>query len=233
MKNVNINKVRAIYYGLFSSLFSYIENEEEYKNIVKTLEFLSSTPIDEHSNEAFLNINKYLSLKGFFALKEENNDLFFSPSTTFIPVTASFYIEDRDDGQKRVEMTNLVLKSKFRKDSKIFKEAEDHICFIFAFLQKLIQENLSVENKLVYEVFSSILNEMIDEFIENVYYHENSEFYKNIAIILKVFIELERTFYNINDSKNIKNRKQPELFHQKKKEFKQRAKRNFDEVTTL
>ncbi|RXI36976.1 hypothetical protein CRU99_12950 [Malaciobacter mytili] len=233
MKNININKVRAIYYGLFSSLFSYIENEEEYKNIVKTLEFLSLTPIDEYSNEAFININNYLKEEGFSILKEENNDLFFSPSTTFIPVTASFYTEDRDDGQKRVEMTNLVLKSKFRKDSKSFKEAEDHICFIFAFLQKLIQEDFSVENRLAYEVFSSILNEMIDEFINNIYSHENSQFYKNIAILLKVFIELERSFYNIKDSKNSKNRKQPELFHQKKKEFKQRAKRNFDEVTTL
>ncbi|SKB39164.1 TorD/DmsD family molecular chaperone [Malaciobacter marinus] len=234
MKSEELNKARAIYYGLFCSLFSFINEKKEYENIVNTIEFLSSNPIDEYSEKSFCNMKEFLKTKGIEGLKEESNDLFFSPSTTFIPVTASYYCEDRDDGEKRVQMTNLVLKSKFRKDNNNFKEAEDHICFILNFIQKLIEEDLSQDkNELIYEVYTQVLNEIIDSFIEKIYKHESSIFYKDVAVALKVFIELERALLNIAKTDSSKHRKQQELFHQKKKGFTKRAKRNFDEVTSL
>ncbi|AXH09377.1 hypothetical protein CP960_00665 [Malaciobacter halophilus] len=234
MKNEELNKARAVYYGLFCSLFSFVNEEEQYNSIVKTVDFLSQNPIDEYSKEAFFNMKKFFNTKGIEGLKEENNELFFSPSTTFIPVTASYYCEDRDDGEKRVQMTNLVLKSKFRKDSNSFKEAEDHICFILNFIQKLIEEDLSKDkNELIYEVYIQVLNEIVDTFIENIYNHECSLFYKDVAVLLKVFIELERALLNITKTDLTKHREQQELFHQKKKGFTKRAKRNFDEVTSL
>ncbi|RXJ83512.1 molecular chaperone [Arcobacter sp. CECT 8985] len=234
MNNTELNKARAVYYGLFGSLFSYIKDEKQFDDIKNSLELLSQAPIDENSKVAFSNANEFLNSKGMKGLIEENNQIFYSPSTTFIPVTASFYNEERDDGQKRVEMTNIVLKSTFRKDGSVFKEAEDHVCFIFSFLQKIIeQDNSNIENQLVIDSFSKVLNTFIDEFISNVYNHEESDFYKNIAVILKVFISLERALLNIEQEKEHKVRKQHDIFHKQKKGFTKRAKRNFDEVTSL
>lgn len=229
-----INRARVLYYGLFSSVFTFIDSKSEYDKVVHTIEFLSENPIDENSKVAFESLKEYFNNQGFEKLKEENNNLFFSPSTTFIPVTASFYEEDRDDGQKRVEMTNYILKSNFRKDSESFKEAEDHIAFIFEFLQKIIEQNIQEESiVLVNEVFANILNSIVDRFTENIYFHESSVFYKNIAIVLKVFMELERAYLDIKKVESTNTRVQQEIFHQKKKGFTKRAKRNFDEVTSL
>lgn len=230
-----INKARAVYYGLFSSLFSYLENKDYHEKVVYTTKILSKTPIDELSKEAFENMLAYLNKENSFeTLKEENNNVFFSPSTSFIPVTASYYAENRDDGQKRLEMSNIVLKSNFRKDSDVFKESEDHISFIFAFLKKMIEQNENdVLDEIVINVFSNILNDIVDEFIEKLYEHENSDFYKNVAVLLKVFIELERSLLSIESSQIKEKKVQHEIFHKKKKSFKKKIKRNFDEVTSL
>jgi TorA maturation chaperone TorD len=234
MNTVALNKVRAIYYGLFSSLFSYINSEKDFNNIKQSIELLSQAPIDENSKTSFDEITSFLNEKGMDGLIDENNQIFYSPSTTFIPVTASFYNEDRDDGQKRVEMTNIVLKSIYRRDNTNFKEAEDHVCFIFNFIQKLLEQDYSkIDNKLVVETFSVVLNSFIDSFIQDVYNHEDSHFYKNIAVILKVFVELERTLLNIKKPIEHKVRKQYEIFHKKRKSFTKRAKRNFDEISSL
>ena len=72
--------------------------------------------------------------KGYEALKDESNYIFYSPSTTFIPMSASFYSEARDDGKKRQEMLELVNLSNFRRDSDKYKDNEDNIAFIFNFM---------------------------------------------------------------------------------------------------
>lgn len=76
MKNEELNKARAVYYGLFCSLFSFVNEEEQYNSIVKTVDFLSQNPIDEYSKEAFFNMKKFFNTKGIEGLKEENNELF-------------------------------------------------------------------------------------------------------------------------------------------------------------
>ncbi|QKF81795.1 TorD/DmsD family molecular chaperone [Halarcobacter ebronensis] len=229
MKNRELDSARALYYGFFSLAFSFIENRENFQKLVEMITYLSKSPIEENSKSAFENIENFLKKENAQELLlDENNNIFFSPSTTFIPMTASFYIEDRDDGKKRVEMTNIVLKSKFRRDSQNFKEAEDHICFIFSFLQKLLNDEN--EDEIILEVFSNILNGMIDEFIESLHSHECSEFYKDIAVLLKVFIELERALLNVKSVEKKEKRVQQNIFQREKKEFKKRAKRDFEEV---
>ncbi|WP_375723141.1 molecular chaperone TorD family protein [Arcobacter sp. KX21116] len=233
MNTQQLNKARALYYGLFSSLFSFIDNTEKYENIQNTINLLSQNPLDEYSDNALKMMKIFLQDKGQEGLQEENNDVFFSPSTSFIPTTASYYSEDRDDGQKRVEMTNLVLKSKFRKDNENFKEAEDHVSFIFSFLQTLIEQDFSEnKNDLVNDVYLKILNDVIDLFIGKLYSHESSVFYKETAILLKVFIELERAYLNIKTNNN-KVRNEEETYHRTKKNFKKKDKRNFDKPKSL
>jgi hypothetical protein len=63
-------------------------------------------------------------------------------------------------------------------------------------MQYLILEKLKGDEKsewLENRTFD-ILNTFIDDFIENVYMHQASNLYKDIAVLLKAFIESERIF---------------------------------------
>ena len=46
------------------------------------------------------------------------------------------------------------------------------------------------------ELFKNIINPNIDEFIENLYEHKNSEIYKDVAVLLNEFIAFERVALN-------------------------------------
>lgn len=200
MDSVGINKARIVYYGLFSSLFSFCMGQDEFANIVKALDILSANPIDEQSEKAFTNMKRRLEKGGYIALKNESDRIFYNPTTTFVPMTASYYIEKRDDGTKRMEMLSYVLESKFRRNTNQFKEHEDHIEFVLLFMQKLINEELQGDasaHLLSKKVFATVLNGMIDEFGDNLFNHEKSYFYKQAALALRSFIDFERLFHNI------------------------------------
>lgn len=232
-----INKARAVYYGLFSSLLSFLETNKNYKSIKETIEILSKSPLEENSEKALTQMQSFLEKEGFEGLQAESNLVFFSPSTTYIPMTASYYNEARDDGQKRIEMLNYVAESNYRRNSSTYKDTEDNIGFILNFMNKLLEDSIQndkASEQLVHKVFENILNEIIDPFFTNLYNHEHSNFYKNLALLIKVFIEFERHYYNLTKpiEKNIVDVQRPNT-RVKKKESVQRAKRNFDEVTSL
>lgn len=231
----SINNARIIYYRLFSSLFSFIDLESDYTFIKDTVSYLEKKPIEENSSNALKEMNSFLLENSLNTLKEENNELFFSPSTTFIPLTASFYDEGRDDGKKRLEMIDFLLESNFRKNNLTFEQSEDEISFILKFLENLIEENKSLQiNNLFKETFENILNNFVDEFIDNIYNHESSVFYKNVVILFKVFIEMERNLLSIKTvNKKISEERKTTVFDNNNKEFKKRAKRNFSELTSL
>jgi len=200
MDNVAINKARIIYYGFFSSLLAFNFTEKSYENASRALAILSQSPIDEQSELAFANMQRRLGKGGYEGLERERNRVFYSPSTATIPTTASFYHDGRDDGPKRVEMIDYVLKSNYRRNEANYKEHEDHIEFIMLFIQKLIGEELEGNGeakKLYEEVFAKILNPMIDEFTENLFNHEQSFFYKQVALALRSFSEFERVYLNV------------------------------------
>ena len=58
------------------------------------------------------------------------------------------------------------------------------------------------------ELFKEIINPNIDEFINDLFNHESSEVYKDVAVLLQGFIEFERVVLNaprpINQGKNKK-----------------------------
>jgi len=200
MDNTAINKARMLYYGFFASLLSFNLTEELYENAVQSLNILSQSPIDEQSDVAFKNMQRRFVKGGFAALKKENNRVFCSPTSSPMPSTASFYGGGRDDGPKRVEMIDYVLRSKYRRNAESYKEHEDHIEFIMLFIQKLIAEELGGDAKsrdLAKTVFVNILNIMIDEFTDNLFNHEESFFYKQVALSLRSFTEFERVYLDI------------------------------------
>ncbi len=234
MNKEAINKARAVYYGLFASLLTFFEDANDLEVIQKTIDVLASNPLDEASFSAFSNMQNLLITKDYVFLKEESDKVFFSPYAAYIPVTASFYVENRDDGKMRLAMVNYVLSSKFRRDTEKFKELEDHIGFIVLFMQKLIEDELSGNEQsaqLSREVFVNILNPFVDEFIAALYTHEYSHFYQEFAVVMQSFIALERLYLDVK--KPIKEDETPRVFvneiQKVRKPIKERPKKNMEE----
>lgn len=234
MNKEAINKARAVYYGLFASLLTFFENANDLEVIQKTINVLASNPLDEASQIAFSNMQNLLIEKDYEFLKEESDKVFFSPYAAYIPVTASFYVENRDDGKMRLAMVNYVLGSKFRRDNDKFKELEDHIGFIVLFMQKLIEDELSgneASAQLSREVFVNILNPFVDEFIAALHAHEFSCFYQEFAVVMQSFIALERLYLDVK--KPVKEDETPRVFVNEikkvRKPIKERPRKNLDE----
>lgn len=232
-----VSKARMIYYGLFASAFSFNFTEKEYEAIQNNIRLLISNPMDDLSGVVLYEMQKIAAVEGFAGLKQESDQVFFSPTTTMLPTTASYYFEKRDDGSQRVMMIDYILQSKFRKNAEEFKENEDHIEFILLFIQRLIEDDLNGNEeagKLVREVFANIVDGMIDQFSENVFNHEESFFYKHTAVLLNAFIEMERQYLEIEHTTNveIKDMTRPGL-RKGKLPPRQMQKRNFDEFSSI
>lgn len=196
-----MNKARALYYGVFSVFFSFLEKDEKIDDLQKSLKLLKENAINEHVSNAIDNIQSILENKGKITLKTESNEVFFNPYNSFIAMTASYYKEQRDDGKMRMKMLEYVLYSKFRRNEKEFKENEDHISFILEFMEKLLLDSVQNSNKcneeLAKTVFSEVLNIFVDDFIVSLYEHKNACIYKDVAVIFQVFIELERAYLDV------------------------------------
>ncbi len=204
MDNKAINQARAVYYGLFSSLFAFVLEEERFAGVEDTIEMLLQNSMDENSKKALENMSSIIRVKGNKFLIDEYDGIFYDLTCDPVPTTASFYEEDRDDGKKRILMVDYVLQSNYRRDTQKYTDLEDDIGFILSFMQKLILDEINGDEKagfLEKEVFEKVLNNFVDEFIENVYMHENSAFYQEVTLLLKVFVEFERVFLNINKPK--------------------------------
>jgi len=236
MNKEAINKARAVYYGLFASLLMFFENKNNLEVIQKTIDILAQNPLDDESKLAFSTMQNLLISGGYTLLKEESDTIFFSPYSAFIPVTASFFLENRDDGKKRLEMVNYVLSSNFRRDTEKFKEMEDHVGFIMLFMQKMIEEELAGNEKsaqLSREVFVNILNPFVDDFIGALYIHEDSHFYQELAVIMHSFVALERLYLDVKKPVSEKEDQAPKVYtkeHKKpRKPLTPRPKKNFEE----
>lgn len=236
MNKEAINKARAVYYGLFASLLTFFDNANDLALIQKTIDLLARNPLDEESKLAFSNMQKLLITGGYASLKEESDTVFFSPYSAYIPVTASFFVENRDDGKMRLDMVNYVLSSNYRRDNEKFKELEDHIGFIVLFLQKMIEEELGGNEKsaqLSREVFVNILNPFVDEFVRALYAHENSYFYQELAVVMQSFIALERLYLDVKKPTKEKEDEAPRIFTKELKKIRKpitpRPKKNMEE----
>ncbi len=230
-----INKARILYYGFFGAVFSFSLDEQRYLLIGRILNLLEKNPVDKESAAALAALRQFLADGGYKALKEESDALFFSPASDYMPVTASYYDEGRDDGAKRLEMMGYVKESDYRRNVETFKENEDHVEFFFIFMQRLINDELAgnlASGELALKVFKNILNGMLNEFILNLFTHEKNVFYKQVAVLLRSFTAIERMFLGVEPPK--KNTLEGEsahydYLHKEKKPTREIVKRNFDE----
>ncbi len=192
MQNKEINQSRAFYYGFFSKLFTFTYDKDRFSGVKEAAEILKNYALEENSKKALEHfVQNYNPQK----LAEEFDEIFYDLSQDPVPTTASFYDEEIENGKMKVKMVDIVLSSKFRKNEE-YKDSEDDIGFIFPFMQYLILEKLKGDEKsewLEGKTFD-VLNTFIDDFIENVYMHQAANLYKDIAVVLKAFIESERIF---------------------------------------
>ncbi|GAB6073945.1 TorD/DmsD family molecular chaperone [Nautilia lithotrophica] len=192
MQNKEINEGRAFYYGFFSKLFTFTYDKDRFAGVKEAAEILKDYALEENSKKALEHfIQKYDEQK----LIDEFDEIFYDLSQDPVPTTASFYDEEIENGKMKVKMVDIVLSSKFRKNEE-YKDSEDDIGFIFPFMQYLILEKLKGDEKsewLEGKTFD-VLNTFIDDFTENVYMHQAANLYKDIAVVLKAFIESERIF---------------------------------------
>ena len=239
MDRDSINKARTIYYGMFASLFAFSFNERHFSKITEAVDILVTNPLDDDSGEALMQMKTMLETSSFGDIKAESDMVFFSPTTSLVPMTASYYDEQRDDGKKRLDMMNFVLQSKFRRNTVVFKENEDHIEFISLFMQRLIEDELHGQEGsagLARAVFENVINPMIDQLSEKLFCHEKSKLYRQAAIVLDSFAGFERLFFNLprpaaqdqrnNVSANMKPRKI-------KKAPRKLVERNLDEFVSI
>jgi len=223
-----------LYYTFFTKIFSFNAQAEKYAPIADLLKIFIANPLDEESDAAFRSLDAHLRSEGCEALKQEYDDVFVSPESSFIPISASYYDEGRDDGQKRVKAAGLVFRSKFRKNDSVCNDSEDQVLFLFQLMSRLIEAGVAGDEEslaLAKEVFSEIINDFIDEFTALLFQHEKSFFYKNTAIVLKTFIAFERLFLNIEASHKIASEERASAVIQKdRKPLTQRVRRNLDEI---
>jgi len=201
MKN-KIDYARAFYYGFFSKLFTFTDDKNRFNGVKEAAEILYENALDPNSKEA---LNHFINNFDEQKVSDEFDYIFYDLANDPVPTTASFYDEEIENGKMRLKMIDLVLASKFRKNEK-FTDTEDDIGFILPFMQHLILEKLRDDEKSEWleEKTFEILNEFVDDFIENVYMHSAADLYKDIAIVLKSFIETERIYFEKSKPKKEK-----------------------------
>ena len=201
MKDVKINKARALYYGLFSRFFVFTTNNQRYLELINLIDTLKENSLNPETAQAFEDIRAALPSDSNIALMTEFDDIFHSPETMTLRTTASYYDENIESGKKRVEMQNFLGKTKIRRDESKYTDYEDHVGFIFTVLSELCELQSQGHDEYIntiHCIFEQILNNFIDEFSKELYEHESADIFKNVVVILKAFIEFERIYLEVS-----------------------------------
>ena len=202
--NNSINKARALYYNLFANFFVLSSKTENYFELVRLINILKENPLDIESGKALQNISESLDPSSNVVLMQEFDDLFHSPLSKKIRLTASYYDEGVESGKKRVEMIQFVAKTKLRRDERNFFDYEDSVGFIFSFMAQLCDSIANGEHEYentVHCIFAEILNDFVDEFAKDVYEHKSAKIFTQLMIVLHSFAEFERLYLEVSKPK--------------------------------
>jgi TorA maturation chaperone TorD len=234
-----VNPARSIYYGFFSKMLVFTEAEDRFSGLKEALDVMIANPMDENSAEALKEIREFLELGGTQAIANEYDDIFHNPESKVVRNTASYYDEQVESGKKRLEVKNFLAKTKIRRDEKAFKGTEDSVEFLVTFMHELIELIISGEksyDSLQHCLFTEIINEFIDEYIEALYENEKANIYKSVAVVLNAFIEFERLYFDVTKpvpkEKVVKKEESCEVISdaEAKRRAENRAKREADSI---
>jgi TorA maturation chaperone TorD len=201
MNEEQINKARALYYGVFSRCFVFTTDNKRYFELINFIDILKENPIDKTSEKALKEIRLLISSDSNVAFMREFDEIFHSPNSMNIRTTASYYYEHVESGKKRIEMQNFLAKTKIRRDEKAYCDYEDSVGFIFTVmseLSELIANGEAQYKNTSHCIFEEVLNGFIDDFARELYEHKSANIFRHLVVLLKSFIEFERIYLEVS-----------------------------------
>ena len=200
---------RGLYYSLFSRFFVFSQGADRFSDVNAMLGLASAHALNEESAAAIMRIQAKFDEKNPQNLADEFDEIFHAlPSP--LRNSLSYYDEGYEVGHACAKVRKILARTDIRRDEAKFKENEDNVGFVFALMSEFIarESELELYGELEEQLFKEIINPNIDEFIENLFNHESSEIYKDVAVLLQGFIEFERVVLSaprpINQGENKK-----------------------------
>ena len=200
---------RGLYYSLFSRFFVFSQEADRFSGVNAMLGLASAHALNEESAAAIMRIQAKFDEKNSQNLADEFDEIFHAlPSP--LRNSLSYYDEGYEVGHACAKVRKILARTDIRRDEAKFKENEDNVGFVFALMSEFIarESELELYGELEEQLFKEIINPNIDEFINDLFNHESSEVYKDVAVLLQGFIEFERVVLNaprpINQGKNKK-----------------------------
>ncbi|WP_459898483.1 TorD/DmsD family molecular chaperone [Campylobacter concisus] len=200
---------RGLYYSLFSRFFVFSQEADRFSGVNAMLGLASAHALNEESAAAIMRIQAKFDEKNSQNLADEFDEIFHAlPSP--LRNSLSYYDEGYEVGHACAKVRKILARTDIRRDEAKFKENEDNVGFVFALMSEFIarESELELYGELEEQLFKEILNPNIDEFINDLFNHESSEIYKDVAVLLQGFIEFERVVLSaprpINQGENKK-----------------------------
>ncbi|WP_103648873.1 TorD/DmsD family molecular chaperone [Campylobacter concisus] len=200
---------RGLYYSLFSRFFVFSQGADRFSGVNAMLGLASAHALNEESAAAIMRIQAKFDEKNSQNLADEFDEIFHAlPSP--LRNSLSYYDEGYEVGHACAKVRKILARTDIRRDEAKFKENEDNVGFVFALMSEFIarESELELYGELEEQLFKEIINPNIDEFINDLFNHESSKIYKDVAVLLQGFIEFERVVLSaprpINQGENKK-----------------------------
>ena len=144
------------------------------------------------------NIIKIISQRGKEEIFRQYQDLFLIPFGEFIPLSISWYHEQREGGIMQLKVKDILGKTKIRRDENSFTAQEDHFGFTFTLSAYLLEKQLNNEIKedLQKELFVEVLNPYLDKLFYKLM-STKSDIYSNVGFILESFYGFEKGYLEL------------------------------------
>ena len=188
---------RGLYYSLFSRFFVFSQGADRFSGVNAMLGLAAAYALNEESAAAIMRIQAKFDEKNPQNLVDEFDEIFHAlPSP--LRNSLSYYDEGYEVGHACAKVRKILARTDLRRDEAKFKENEDNVGFVFALMSEFIarESELELYGELEEQLFKEIINPNIDEFINDLFNHESSEIYKDVAVLLQGFIEFERVVLN-------------------------------------
>ena len=200
---------RGLYYSLFSRFFVFSLSGDRFTGLNAMLGLAAAHALNEESAAAIMRIQTKFDEKNPQNLADEFDDIFHAPPSP-LRNSLSYYDEGYEVGHACAKVRKILARTDIRRDEAKFKENEDHVGCVFALMSEFIarEGELELYGELEEQLFKEIINPNIEEFINDLFNHESSEIYKDVAVLLQGFIEFERVVLSaprpINQGENKK-----------------------------
>lgn len=184
---------RGLYYSLFSRFFVFSQDADRFAGVNAMLGLAAAHALNEESAAAIMRIQAKFDEKNPQNLADEFDEIFHAPPSP-LRNSLSYYDEGYEVGHACAKVRKILARTDIRRDEAKFKENEDNVGFVFALMSEFIarESELELYGELEEQLFKEIINPNIDEFINDLFNHESSEVYKDVAVLLQGFIEFER-----------------------------------------